>query len=65
MVVIDRLSWLRPRYTVHDDAGYNGHLIRQRFGESATGESDGEPFEMRRAGQTVKIRELRDGVCHG
>jgi hypothetical protein len=51
MVVIDRLSWLRPRYTVHDDAGYNGHLIRQRFGESATGEMDGEPFEMRRAGR--------------
>jgi hypothetical protein len=51
MLVIDRVSWSKPRYTVHDDAGNNGHLIRQRFGESATGEIDGEPFEMRRAGR--------------
>ena len=51
MLVIERRSWWTPRCTIRDDAGHTGHLIRRRFGESATGEIDGQPFEIRREGR--------------
>lgn len=41
MLVIDRVSWWTPRYTVDDHAGPTGRLIRRRFSESAMGEIDG------------------------
>jgi hypothetical protein len=51
MLVIERVSWRTPRYTVRDDAGHSGLLIRRRFAETVTGEIDDDPFELRRDGR--------------
>lgn len=51
MLVIERVSWRQPGYTVHDDAGHIGRWMRRRFSESMTGEIDGNPLELRRDGR--------------
>ena len=51
MLVIERVSWRAPNYTVRDDAGHTGRWQRRRFAESMTGEVDGTPLELRRDGR--------------
>jgi hypothetical protein len=51
MLVIDRVSLWQPRYAVSDDDGHRGLWTRRRFGETMTGELDGNPFELRRDGR--------------
>jgi hypothetical protein len=48
---IERISWLRRRYAVHDDRGSRGVWTRRRFEEAMTGELDGEQYEFGRAGR--------------
>jgi hypothetical protein len=48
MLMIERISWRKPRYAVRDDAGHSGLWVRRRFTEAVTGEIDGKPFQLRR-----------------
>ena len=52
MLVIQRVSWRRPRYTLSDDDGHRGLRTRRRFGEAIAGDLDGSPFELRRDGRS-------------
>jgi hypothetical protein len=51
VLVIDRVGWWQPRYTVSDDDGHRGLWTRRRFRETMTGELAGNPFELRRDGR--------------
>jgi hypothetical protein len=51
VLVIERVSWWQPRYTVHADDRDHGLWTRRRFGEAMAGELDGNPFELRRDGR--------------
>ena len=52
MLVIQRVSWRRPRYTLSDDDGHRGRWTRRRFGEAMARDLDGSPFELRRDGRS-------------
>jgi hypothetical protein len=51
VLVIERVSWRRHRYVVHDDDGHAGSWMRRRFAEAMTGDVDGNPYELRRDGR--------------
>ncbi|MBV8734615.1 MAG: hypothetical protein JO120_07540 [Solirubrobacterales bacterium] len=51
MLEVERVSWRTPRYAVRGDDGRGGVWTRRRFGETVTGEIDGEPYELRRDGR--------------
>jgi hypothetical protein len=43
---VERVSWLKPQYTVRDDAGHAGTWTRPRFRERVAGDIDGERYEL-------------------
>jgi hypothetical protein len=51
VLVIERVSWRRHCYVVHDDGGHAGSWMRRRFAEAMTGDVDGNPYELRRDGR--------------
>jgi hypothetical protein len=46
MLEVERVSWLKRRYAVRDDAGHAGTWTRPRFRERVAGEVDGERYEL-------------------
>ena len=46
MLEVERVSWLKRRYTVRDDAGHAGTWIRPRLRERVIGDVDGERYEL-------------------
>ena len=52
MLVIQRVSWRQPRYSVSDDDGHRGVWTRRRFREAMAGDLDGSPVELRREGRS-------------
>jgi hypothetical protein len=52
VLVIQRVSWRQPRYTVSDDDGHHGLWTRRLFREAMAGDLDGSRFELRRDGRS-------------
>jgi len=50
MLEVERVSWLKRRYTVRDDAGHAGTWTRPRFRERVAGDIDGKRYELLPAG---------------
>ena len=51
MLEIERVRWLTPSYTIHDDHGHAGLWARRRFKEGMSGELDGARYDFVRDGR--------------
>ena len=46
MLEVERVTWLKRRYTVRDEAGHAGTWTRPRFRERVAGDVDGKRYEL-------------------